>query len=238
MQTSCMWSSERPAVYRNVRPNDSHPAMREIGFAVGALALLIVGSFVVWRVLSRRISIPCPSWLSWMVELDNPFARSNRAAFIVGNMELLPGMSVLDAGCGPGRVTLPLARAVGPDGVVVAMDFQSGMLASVVTKAKDARIENVRTVKAPIGQSGLEASRFDRAVMAAVLGEVPNRAAAMNDMFHVLKPGGVLAVAELVFDPHFQRRSVVRRLAAEAGFFERATFGSRLAYLMLLEKPK
>jgi len=173
-----------------------------------------------------------------MVELDNPFARSNRAAFIVRHLDLLPGMSVLDAGCGPGRITLPLARAVGPHGVVVAMDLQSEMLASVVTKAKAARIENVRTVQAPLGESGLEASRFDRAVMAAVLGEVPNRAAAMNDIFRVLKPGGLLAVAELIFDPHFQRRGVVLGLAAESGFSERAHFGGQLAYLLLLEKPK
>lgn len=212
--------------------------MRDVGFTVGGFALLFLVAFLAWRYLSRRASIPCPSWLGWMVELDNPFARSNHAAFIVRHLALLPGMSVLDAGSGPGRLTLPLARAVGPHGVAVALDLQAGMLASVAAKAKDARIGNVRTVQAPVGQSGLETSRFDRAVMAAVLGEIPNRAEAMSDMFRVLKPGGVLAIAELVFDPHFQRRSVVRALAAETGFSEQANFGGRLAYLLLLEKPR
>src|SRR5256885_3391126 len=43
------------------------------------------------------------SWLRWMVELDNPFAASNKAAFIVRQLQIQPGMKVLDAGCGPDR---------------------------------------------------------------------------------------------------------------------------------------
>ena len=172
-----------------------------------------------------------------MVEIDNPFAKSNSAGFIVGHIDLRPGMTILDAGCGPGRITLPLARAVAPDGVVVAADIQEGMLAAVADKAKTAGIGNVRTVHAQIGQGSLERGGFDRAVMAAVLGEVPSRRAAMEEMFRVLKPGGILAVAELVFDPHFQRRSVVQELAVASGFSAREHFGGRLAYLALFERP-
>ena len=145
-----------------------------------------------------------------MVELDNPFAKSNRAAFIVGHMELQPGMTVLDAGCGPGRVTIPLAKAVAPDGIVVAADLPEG----------------------------LDKRSFDRALVAAVLGEVPDRGAAMAELFRTLRPGGMLAIAELIFDPHFQRRSVVSELALGAGFRQRAIFGNRMAYMLLLEKPE
>ena len=67
-----------------------------------------------WRFASRRRSLPCPVWLRWMVELDNPFAPVCRARAIVEHLDLAPGMTVLDGGCGPGRVTVPLARAVGP----------------------------------------------------------------------------------------------------------------------------
>jgi len=42
-------------------------------------------------------------------------------------LELEPGMAVLDAGCGPGRLAIPIARQVGPQGEVVAMDIQAGM---------------------------------------------------------------------------------------------------------------
>ncbi len=48
-----------------------------------------------------RASIPCPAWLSWLVERDNPFFRNNRADVIIEHLALQPGMKVLDFGCGP-----------------------------------------------------------------------------------------------------------------------------------------
>ena len=38
-----------------------------------AIALII---FTTWRFASRRQSLPCPVWLRWLVELDNPFLRN------------------------------------------------------------------------------------------------------------------------------------------------------------------
>ncbi|MEO5363401.1 MAG: class I SAM-dependent methyltransferase, partial [Magnetococcus sp. DMHC-8] len=69
-----------------------------------------------WRFASRRQNLPCPVWLRWLVELDNPFTKTNRATFIVETLQLTKGMTVLDAGCGPGRLTVPLACGVGPEG--------------------------------------------------------------------------------------------------------------------------
>src|SRR5262249_56307027 len=83
---------------------------------------------VSWGVASRRRSVPCPVWLRWLVELDNPFTKTNQAAVIVERLELEPGMAVLDAGCGPGRLAIPIARQVGPQGEVVAMEIKAGML--------------------------------------------------------------------------------------------------------------
>jgi SAM-dependent methyltransferase len=96
------------------------------------LIVLVVASLVVitWRLASRRHSLPCPVWLCWLVEIDNPFTKTNRAKFIVETLALAlsKGMTALDAGCGPGRLTVPLAKGVGPNGCVVALDIQPGML--------------------------------------------------------------------------------------------------------------
>jgi len=172
-----------------------------------------------------------------MVESDNPLARSNRAGFIVESLSIEPGMRVLDAGCGPGRVAIPLAAAVGPSGIVVAADLQQGMLDRVAEKAGSAGLTNVETIQAALGARRLEVSSFDRAVICAVLGEIPDRAAALAELFGCLKPGGLMAVAELIFDPHFQTATSVRTLARNAGFVERALHGNRFAYLMILERP-
>ena len=99
------------------------------------------------------MQIPCPAWLAWLVELDNPVFRNNRAAAIVAGLELAPGMSVVDVGCGPGRLTLPLAKAVLPGGVVVAFDVQPGMLAKAQARALRAGLTNIRSNRARPAQA-------------------------------------------------------------------------------------
>lgn len=203
--------------------------------AIALVATLLVG--ILWRFASRRQQLPCPVWLRWLVELDNPFTRTNRAHFIVGTLALSPGMTVLDAGCGPGRLTVPLARGVGPTGRVVALDIQPGMLDRAKVKTDMAGLTNVEFVAAALGEGRLSANYFDRMVLVTVLGEIPNPAIALRELFHALKPGGLLAIVEVIFDPHFQSRSTITSLALAAGFRERAFHGHRWAYVIHFEKP-
>lgn len=205
---------------------------------VAAMLVSVVAAIaVVWRFASSRQSIPCPVWLRWLVELDNPFTKTNRAAFIVETLALSSGMVVLDAGCGPGRVTVPLARSVGPSGRVVALDIQAGMLARAKSKVEAAGLHNVEFVAAGLGRGTLSSGRFDRAVLVTVLGEIPDREAALAELFGALKPGGILAVVEVIADPHFQSRRAVEKLATSVGFRECAFFGHSLAYVMHFERP-
>ena len=76
-----------------------------------------------------------------------------------------------------------------------------------------------------------------RAVLVTVLGEIPGQQTALQEIYTALKPGGWLSVTEIVFDPHFQTRAHVLRLATELGFREHEYFGNRLAYTLNLEKP-
>lgn len=206
-------------------------------YIVLGLLLVIVVVTVGWRFASRRHSLPCPVWLRWLVELDNPFARTNRSAVIVENLDLRPGMSVLDLGCGPGRLAIPIAREVGQEGEVVAVDIQPGMLRRAQEKAQAADLTNIRFVQAAAGEGELGRSLYDRALLVTVLGEIPNREAALREVFDALKPGGMLSVTEIIFDPHFQRVGTVRQLAESAGFRCGKFFGNRLAYTLSLEKP-
>lgn len=200
---------------------------------VFALTILIG---IIWRFCSRRSSLPCPTWLAWLVERDNPFFKINRAATIIEHLELKPGMKVLDVGCGPGRLTIPAARKVGPTGQVVAMDIQTGMLQRTQQKALAENLTNITFLQAGIGEKKLEHNKFDRVLLVTVLGEIPNREAALQEMFDALKPGGILSVTEIILDPHFQRRSTVLRLAGAVGFREKNTFGNCCAFIINLEK--
>jgi ubiquinone/menaquinone biosynthesis C-methylase UbiE len=202
-----------------------------------AVVVTIALVVTIWRFESSRHSLPCPVWLRWLVEIDNPFTKTNRAAFIVETLALAPGMTVLDAGCGPGRLTAPLARGVGNSGRVVALDIQAGMLARAKTKTEAVGLANIDFINAGLGDGKLPGNRFDRAVLVTVLGEIPDRRAAFAELFNALAPGGILAVVEVIFDPHFQTRSTVTDLAVAAGFRERAFFGHRFAYVIHFEKP-
>jgi len=211
-----------------------------LGFLFLGLLAIIVTIFVVsllWRILSRRQSLPCPSYLGWMVEIENPFVSISRSDSVISNTGMKEGMSVLDAGCGPGRITIPLAIKVGGCGHVVAFDIQQDMLSRVQKKAEGAGIKNIDFILGKFGENKFSFNKFDRAILVTVLGEIPNQSEAMLELFDSLKPGGILSVTEIIFDPHFQRRSVVRKLAIDVGFREKEIFGNAIAYTLNFEKP-
>jgi ubiquinone/menaquinone biosynthesis C-methylase UbiE len=170
--------------------------------------------------------------------LDSPFFKTNRAAVIIDRSDLRPGMTVLDVGCGPGRLTIPLARHVGEQGEVVAVDIQAGMLERARGKARAAALDNIRFVQGGAGETDLGRDRFDRAFLVTVLGEIPDRDAALREIFAALRPGGTLSVTEIMLDPHYQSCRSVARRAGAAGFRERARYGSGLAFTLILEKPR
>jgi ubiquinone/menaquinone biosynthesis C-methylase UbiE len=193
---------------------------------------------IVWRLSSRRTSLPCPSWLAWLLEIENPFAKNYNASSIIQQLDLEPGMRVLDAGCGPGRVTIPLAKALYPQGEVVAIDIQPRMLTRAREKAKAAGLANIDFRELAIEAGKLGVAQFDRILLIGVLGEIPNRESAIQEIHRALKPGGILSVTEIVFDPHYQSRRAILQLASSAGFREKAFFGNRFAFSLQLEKSK
>jgi ubiquinone/menaquinone biosynthesis C-methylase UbiE len=200
------------------------------------ILFFLVGTF--WRLSSRRTSVPCPSWLAWLVEMENPFARNYNASSIIQQLGLRPGMKVLDAGCGPGRVSIPLAKALGSQGGVVAIDIQPRMLNRAREKAGAAGVTNIDFRNVAIERGKLGTAEYDRVLLVTVLGEIPDREAAFQEIHRALKPDGIFSVTEIVFDPHYQTRRSILQLASSAGFREKAFFGNRFAFTLQLEKAK
>jgi ubiquinone/menaquinone biosynthesis C-methylase UbiE len=197
------------------------------------LVLIVLG----WSIVARRQAMPCPSWLGWLVELENPIARKFHAENIIERLDLRPGMKVLDAGCGPGRLTIPLAKAVGAPGEVVAADLQDDMLRRTETRARAAGLTNITFLRLKLGEGTLGNDLFDRAVLVTVLGEIPDRRAALREIYGALKPGGILSITETIFDPHYRRRSAVLELVRAAGFIEKSFTGNLVGFTVNLERP-
>ena len=198
--------------------------------------LVLIGGAITLCVVWRVASLPCPWWLVPL--LENPYFQVVAGAELLMNRAGIgPGMSVLDAGCGPGRMTVPISRRVGEAGRVVAFDLQPRMLRRLQRRIADRGLANVETVLGKLGDGRLPAAAFDVAVLVTVLGEIPDKLAALREIHRALRPGGVLSITEVLPDPHYQRVSRVRALAAQAGFREAARFGGWVSYTVNLSKP-
>ena len=49
--------------------------------------------------------------------------------------------------------------------------------------------------------------------MTSSLGKIPGQSTVLRELYNALKPGGILSVTEVIFDPHFQRRETVLQAA-------------------------
>ncbi len=200
--------------------------------AIGLVALVSL----LWRLLSRRHRLPCPSWAVPL--LENPYIQALAGAeLLLDRAGVEPGMSVLDVGCGPGRLSLPAARRVGPGGEVVALDLQPRMIHRLEERIEGAGLTNVTPILAAAGEGRAGTERYDRAFLVTVLGEIPDREAALAEIYGALKPGGVLSITEVLPDPHYQTRAGIGRLAESAGFEPRASFGTFWAFTRNFARP-
>jgi SAM-dependent methyltransferase len=140
--------------------------------------------------------------------------------------------------------TLPIAKAVGPGGRVVALDGQPAMLGWLEGRLRAEGVRNVRPLLGelgggvPLGEGAPEVGKggFDRAVLAMVLGEARDRAGALRELRGALKPGGVLSVTGILGDPHHLGASTVLKEAEAAGFRLVGRLGSFPAYTLNFEK--
>ena len=181
-------------------------------------AVAIAAATLWWRRESERRSLPCPSQLSWL--LENPFMDAVAGAeATLERIGVRSGEHVLDVGSGPGRLAIPAARRVGPNGSVTAVDVQSDMLARLEQRASREGITNIesRLLDAGVDDS-LGSDRFDRAWLVTVLGEILDKEAALRAICRALKPGGTLSITEVLPDPHAQRQTTGLMLAQSAGF--------------------
>jgi ubiquinone/menaquinone biosynthesis C-methylase UbiE len=206
---------------------------KALRYSVGAVALSVVLAFL----MQRRRPMAHPPRLTFLFEnpLVGAFVGPER---LLGRLDLAPGMRVLDAGCGPGRLTVPLSKAVGPGGEVVALDGQREMLEKLKRWLDEEDITNVRPLLAGLGAGVFREGGFDRIVLAMVLGEVRERGAALRELYAALRPGGVLSVTEIFGDPDYRRPATVRREVEAAGFRLVRRFGGFPAYTLNFQKPR
>lgn len=122
---------------------------------------------------------------------------------------------------------------------MLATDLQQPMLDIVERRAAAEGLRNVRTLKAAAGSGSLPTGRYDIALLCYVLGEIPfeRRRAAVREIAEGLRPGGKLAVAEGLFDPHRQRPDAVLALTGPEGLRLERDDRTLMTRLMVFRKP-
>ncbi len=118
---------------------------------------------------------------------------ANSAAYLLPHLER--GMSLLDVGCGPGTITIDLARRLAP-GQVVGLDAVEGPLAAARAEADEAGVSNVEYVVGDAYALPFEDDSFDVVHAHQVLQHLADPVAALREMGRVVTPGGVVAARD------------------------------------------
>lgn len=116
-------------------------------------------------------------------------------AALLAHAGFAPGETVVEIGCGGGRLTRQIAELVTPDGVVVGVDISPTLVALAAERAAADGIDNIAFV-AVDAQTGMpEQAPFDRLVSRFGVMFFADPAAAMANLRGMLKPGGRLDFA-------------------------------------------
>src|ERR1700682_3407286 len=146
--------------------------------------------------------------------------------------QLKPGEIVLDLGSGGGIDVLLAARRVGPTGKAYGLDMTDEMLALARANQKKAGVENVEFLKGAIENIPLPENTVDVIISNCVINLSGDKDRVLVEAFRVLKPGGRLAVSDVVVRgevPGEIRRSMELWVGCIAGALEEKEYQEKLA---------
>ncbi len=136
------------------------------------------------------------------------FERPGREIFdrrfrILQAMDLQPRMQVADIGAGTGVLSLLMARAVGTEGKVYAVDITPDFVDNIKRRASEQKLDNVVGVVNPPDSSGLPADSVHLVVVAATYHHFEFPKSMLTSIHRALKPRGSLVIIDFVRKPGF-----------------------------------
>lgn len=198
---------------------------------VGMLKSLVLYQIAI-RIVRKLWHFPAPAFIGRF--LDSDLRRKMQPPGpIIEQSGIRPGIKVLEIGCGSGGYTTFVARAVGPEGEICALDIQPEMLEQLAYKLAQPEysdITNVTLYEQSAYDLPFDDGTFDVVYMVTVLFEIPDRQRALAEVKRVLKPDGKFSSSEFLFDPDYPLLITTIKAAQSAGFRVDHVGGSFWAY--------
>jgi SAM-dependent methyltransferase len=145
--------------------------------------------------------------------------------------DLHEGETVLDLGSGGGIDVLLSARRVGPTGKVYGLDMTEEMLDLARENQRNAGVTNVEFLKGDIQAIPLPSGSVDVVISNCVINLAPDKTEVLTEAFRVLKPGGRLAVSDIVARGEVSpalRRDMEAWVGCIAGALDEADYRKKL----------
>ena len=144
------------------------------------------------------------------------------------------GQRILDVGTGTGVLIPFLSEAVGPTGLIIAIDYAEKMVK--VCRSKHSHIRNFTIKLQDVEELEIPSESFDAITCFGLFPHLDDKTKALNNMYNTLRPGGKLIIAHAlssneIKDHHkkaspalihdsLPERSEMRRLLEDSGFVD------------------
>lgn len=152
-------------------------------------------------------------------------AQFNHGKLLIKDLRIARGQSVLDVGCGTGRLGAYVAEIVAPRGEVVGID-------PLPLRIDIAQRKAVPGFYAQVGQaenlSAFDDARFDAVYYNSVFHWIPEKTRPLREAHRVLKAGGVVGISTAAKEQPHQFAGIVKALLEEGrlGDYANGAFGT------------
>ena len=188
---------------------------------------LQIGKLIKRRQIPPVLSVAHAGWLT-RPERD----AEEQPDRVVEALKIRQGATVVDLGAGVGYFTWRLAKQVGSDGRVMAVDIQPGMLERLRETLQERRVDNVEVVLSEPDNPLLPVREVDLVLLVDVYHELAFPEAMMDHVRRSLKPGGRVVIIEYRKEDPDVPISPLHKMTVEEVRSELEPMGFRLAESM------
>ncbi|MCD4696833.1 MAG: methyltransferase domain-containing protein [Bacteroidales bacterium] len=128
-----------------------------------------------------------------MFKMHSSKRLKNEIAIIKSGL-IKPDDRIMDFACGPGNLSLEMAKETGAKGIVYALDIHPLAIKSTEKLIDNYKVKNIRTILTDKSETGLDNNTIDIVFIFNAIDMIQNKKRMINEIERVLKPGGKLII--------------------------------------------